>query len=822
MPPDLLQYTDPSEWSSSQSPGSSLIVFYGIGGTTLVLLLLASVWMMVREGLRSTFRSISRCFSTSLFTRLFLLESVLLVPLFFYINHHEPFNVAKRTVLEALALCGLASWLAVCGHIPRTRSPYTWPVALLLLASCLSLFVAVNMGSGLSALYYLAGCLVFLFLTIQLITTTKRLHLLLIGILLSSLPVAFYGLAQANYLLPIEWIFTTGVPFSTLGYFPELGYYLNLVWPLSLVLVLRGSGPVTTLLTFGAYYMLRWQYMSFVPPSSFLAWVGGLLMAIMAALYSDRRVYRLLLLVFLLEPLLWGAQSIAKLQTFNDLIAWSNSLSGPQYRGLINHSLDVVDELQDPGLKRIMASAFVDSLEGFLALKARFCALLVGFLFPLLLFGLVARWTRRLMLLLPLACVLALIPYGLMMATWPSDQSPQEISRVVKEQIESGDLHQKDIILVAIDLFGLTMAEAAQPYINLILWKHRAVGAMASLSLFAALMSFLFWKAMERARFLPLLMMIGVTGCGFLVFLCLLRTNEPWVDFIKAALDTSTPYLWPFPLDALPMRFPALDRLMSCGGLASVNLLALVFLAWGSGKDRDVLSRTPGQMVLKILISTGVVLCFVLAWRQPNPEPGKSIGSLTFTVEDRLSAMRTMRANPIIGTGAGNYQIVHPQYASARENRLVGKEVAVRYVLSDLLQTAVETGPLGLLGLVWILILALRLLGWVVMDSSSHPFPRAMAFPMVWSLGSLAFQVFVGISLLCPASGLLGWILIGITANLAILKPSPLPSRDALDDNGMVPCIEPSEGEIPDDTTGPHMWEYCRDPSDQTCSNGPA
>lgn len=821
MPPELLQFTDPRGWSSSEGPGSSLIVFYGTGGITLALLVLVSVWVTVREGLRSTFRSICCCFSTSLFVRLFLLESVLLVPLFFYINLHEPFNVAKRTGLEVLALCGLASWLAVCGHIPRYRTPYAWPVALLLLASCLSLFVAVNMGAGLSALHYLSGCLVLLFLTIQVITTTKRLHLLLTGILLSSLAVAFYGLAQNHYLLPREWIFTMGIPYSTLGYFPELGYYLNLVWPLSLVLVLRSSGPITTLLAFGVYYILRWQYMSFVPPSSFLAWVGGWLVAVLAALYTERRVLRLLLLVILLEPLLWGAQSIAKLQTFNDLFAWSNSLSGPQYRGLMVQSLDAVDHLQVPNLKEHLLTAFVNGLEGFLALKTRFCALLVGLLIPLLLFGLVARWTRRLMLLLPLACVLALIPYGLMMATWPSDQSPQEISRIVKEQIEAGDGPNKEVILLGIDQYGTDIAEAAQPYINLVLWKHRAVGAMASLSLFVAMMSFLFWKALERARFLTLLIMIVVTGCGFLGYLGLLRTTEPWVDFMKAALETSTPYLWPFPMDALPMRFPALDRLMTCGGLASVSLLALACLAWGSCKDRDALSRSPGQRILKILISTGVVLCFVLAWQLPNPEPGEPIGSLTLTVEDRLSAMRTMRANPIFGTGAGNYQIVHPVYASDLENHLLGKEVTTRYVMSDLLQTAVETGPLGLLGLIWILILTLRSLGWMVMDSSSHPLPGAMVFPMVWSLGSLVFQVFLGISLLCPASGLLGWILIGIAANLPILKSSPLLPCVNQKDSGMLVETDRSVGEIEVDTTGPHKWEYCRDPSDHTCNTEP-
>jgi tetratricopeptide (TPR) repeat protein/O-antigen ligase len=79
---------------------------------------------------------------------------------------------------------------------------------------------------------------------------------------------------------------------------------------------------------------------------------------------------------------------------------------------------------------------------------------------------------------------------------------------------------------------------------------------------------------------------------------------------------------------------------------------------------------------------------------------------IVFRLQCMDAAMRNIKDDPIRGIGLGNFKVMHPQYESQLERKVLGKETLARKVHNDHLSYAVETGFFGLLGFYWVIAVA--------------------------------------------------------------------------------------------------------------------
>ncbi len=154
-----------------------------------------------------------------------------------------------------------------------------------------------------------------------------------------------------------------------------------------------------------------------------------------------------------------------------------------------------------------------------------------------------------------------------------------------------------------------------------------------------------------------------------LLALILISCRSSWVALVTAGILCGL----------VLMRAPVRASRRWWGGIITISLcFTLVLLANPSTRDRLASILEPGH---------GTNRFRILVWR---------------------SAFEMMEEHPIRGIGLGNFQILYPLYRSGEEIRISGPDVYVSHAHNEYIEFALETGPLGLIGVLWLIVVFYR------------------------------------------------------------------------------------------------------------------
>ena len=168
-----------------------------------------------------------------------LYASIALVPLFFLPITLDVLELNKQTLLMVLALVGTAAWLGKAVAERRFMLSRSWLhlVVLLFGAGWLvtSLFstdkylsLVGNFGQMQWSFATMAAFVLFYFLVVNRVGTTKKLYRFILAYLASSILVGLYGLLQLTGVFSLGWLadFSKANTFNTIGTINALGVYM--------------------------------------------------------------------------------------------------------------------------------------------------------------------------------------------------------------------------------------------------------------------------------------------------------------------------------------------------------------------------------------------------------------------------------------------------------------------------------------------------------------------------------------------------------------------------------------------------------------------
>lgn len=130
------------------------------------------------------------------------------------------------------------------------------------------------------------------------------------------------------------------------------------------------------------------------------------------------------------------------------------------------------------------------------------------------------------------------------------------------------------------------------------------------------------------------------------------------------------------------------------------------------------------------------------------------------------STFEMVKDNPVLGAGTGNFKVVYPLYRSPEEREVTPKGVTYSKAHNDFLQVWAETGTLGLICFLWILLSLVflkrvsPLRGQNILDGpSAH-----ISFGVSTALIALLSQALFNPVLYVPVSAMGFWVLVGLLA----------------------------------------------------------
>jgi tetratricopeptide (TPR) repeat protein len=182
-----------------------------------------------------------------------LYASVALVPLFFMPITLDVLELNKQTLLIILVMLGTTAWLGKAVAERRFMLSRAWMhlvVALFglgwLVTSLFShdryLSLVGNLGQMQWSLITMVAFIVFYFLVVNRVGTTKKLYNLILTFLASSFLVGLYGFLQMVGVYPLGWVMplTKAKAFNTIGTINALGVFMVLPLILSISLTVFG------------------------------------------------------------------------------------------------------------------------------------------------------------------------------------------------------------------------------------------------------------------------------------------------------------------------------------------------------------------------------------------------------------------------------------------------------------------------------------------------------------------------------------------------------------------------------------------------------
>jgi O-antigen ligase/tetratricopeptide (TPR) repeat protein len=127
--------------------------------------------------------------------------------------------------------------------------------------------------------------------------------------------------------------------------------------------------------------------------------------------------------------------------------------------------------------------------------------------------------------------------------------------------------------------------------------------------------------------------------------------------------------------------------------------------------SRRSVTRKQGICILAGLIITGLLISLSPVIRDRVASIGDTgRGTNRFRLLVWESTVNIIRDNPVFGTGAGTFFIHYPYYRNPKEIVLSGQDVFVHHAHNEYLETAAETGLIGLFFLAWTLVACVHLL----------------------------------------------------------------------------------------------------------------
>ncbi len=151
-----------------------------------------------------------------------------------------------------------------------------------------------------------------------------------------------------------------------------------------------------------------------------------------------------------------------------------------------------------------------------------------------------------------------------------------------------------------------------------------------------------------------------------------------------------------------------------------------------------------------------------------------------------LETSRIWSDFPVTGTGAGSFVSI---FASYRDAASAGANVFLRHAHNDYLEFLIETGPVGLLLLASVALLALRQ-AWLAMSTRHRPLLQGLGFGSLMGIIAILYHSIADFNLRIPSNAMMFMLLIGLAyigAHYRSPRPEPrrpvIPASDGREDD---------------------------------------
>jgi tetratricopeptide (TPR) repeat protein len=818
-------------FSERPEPYTKLVILVGV---VSIIALVAHLFLRFSRAedsgaeLRHCKTRLARMFSSTLIARLCLLCGAIVIPLIFYVNTKEHYWTAKHTAMLFSGFLGLGAWLVVCTKIPRFRVPFAWPIGLVLASATISSLRAVNTAEGIGYLFAIFGSAGFFYLASQVVTTSKRIHLFVLTLVIVGVIVSVYGLSQSYLLIPSEYVYAleNRAPVSTIGNKNYAAYYLDLIMPIAMVFAVSRRNPLQTIFALATYLICYWHFSMCDTRGGTIAMSFGILATIGIVAYFHGRRFRPLMYVLLLAPFLWAALDVANI-TYSDTQTWGTRLDSGAIKGAVSTALrDALPEEAMP-YRRFISTWFFEGNEVVNGLGTRLPLILLGFVLALAAFWWLVTYRKDWQTHLAGAMALAFLPFLFGALSMPPNLTPNQRAAAIIEVFQGSSRDNAETAAQFLGQFSLPMAKAVGPYNDLLLSHHYDAMAVFSLVLFATMALFLLFRHYDRRDgWLPGFAVVGGLAAWFLIFLLLKAGGGFATRLFSEGLFARLDFLGPIELAGIHANRPTfgllftgfsffLFPLLALAGLigvmqyipahyseehcrvmrdkalffgkwgGAVAALLLVVFIWNTGRMKEVrsamyttytqktLTSSQGEESTRRLVRSLFAGAHTFFNTQAKSKDRKSDGAIGFRLEIYQGCLRKVHDNPIFGIGPGNFKVMHPhpKYETALERRILGKEVLGRKAHNDFLEDLVENGIFGFIGILWMFTLTGALLYRCLKmihtpRNNTDVFVNTLAWGLCWSMIAIAIHANFEAPLLQPASTYPCWMLFGVAFQL--------------------------------------------------------
>jgi len=211
-------------------------------------------------------------------------------------------------------------------------------------------------------------------------------------------------------------------------------------------------------------------------------------------------------------------------------------------------------------------------------------------------------------------------------------------------------------------------------------------------------------------------------------------------------------------------------------GIISIVVMLLGTREHGGVEDRDSEGKTR-TVRWKAAVATALVViaasAVTAAWRVKESDIlAIKEGQVVFRFWTWRTGIHLFAQHPILGVGAGNYEVVSPAYWNDFEiENFVGNNRMSYRVHNEYIETAAEQGVIGLAALSGLIMMALYEAGRIARsDTRREALPHGLG--LIAAVIGIAVDCIVNFDMQTPASALLFWVILGmITYSVSQLRP---------------------------------------------------
>ncbi len=206
-------------------------------------------------------------------------------------------------------------------------------------------------------------------------------------------------------------------------------------------------------------------------------------------------------------------------------------------------------------------------------------------------------------------------------------------------------------------------------------------------------------------------------------------------------------------------------------GAAVVTVVAVFLHTWYRSGGRSAARIRKIAFDRKTLLAAGSIglavaiagTMMVAVWRVKESDPlAIREGHGIFRLRTWYTATRVFLQHPIVGIGAGNYEVISPAYWHEGEAKQFVEENRMSYrVHNEYIETAAEQGIIGLGALLALMMIALYEAGELISSDRDRK-ERFVGLGLFAAVAGLCVDCLVNFDLQTPASALLFWVVLGL------------------------------------------------------------